>query len=311
MPDPVDKVKDNRHRLQLLWLRAHIGETLTSEKLREELDGFKAQMGIYKPSGSSHALWVRETMNGPYPDQEPERNAADGTWSYRYSPEGRGGKPDMNLPTNKGLKRNMDDEVPIAVLRQAPAVGGKAAYEVLGLALVEGYDDDHFHLRGLPMDPQKPPTKEENIPFIAFEDKRVSKTERQVRSARFTQEVRIAYRERCAACDIGFHIGPRMVGLEAAHIIPANKRGTSVDVRNGMLLCANHHALFDAYGWAIDEELRVLIADDKSFRKSAEPNHILRLEGQKLPNLPEREAFWPAEKAVQYRLREFEAFWAR
>ena len=311
MVDPVTNVKNQRHRLQLLWVRAHVGDLLTSRELREKLDGFKAQMGIYKPSGSGHALWVRETVKGPYPDEPPKRSAADGNWTYRYSPEGRQGQPDMSLPTNKGLMRCMDDEVPVAVLRQTPSSSGRATYEILGLALVEGYDSSHFHLRGLPMDSQKEPAKAGDIPFVSFEEKRVSTAERQIRNARFAQEVRIAYRDRCAACAIGFHVGPKVVGLEAAHIIPANKRGTSVDVRNGLLLCANHHALFDAHGWAVDEDLRVLIANDKAFRESAEPNHILRIEGKKLPNLPEKASFWPAAEAIRYRLSAFQDFWKR
>lgn len=309
MTDPIERIEDNRLRLQLLWLRAHIGETLTSEQLRQKVDGFKAQMGIYKPAGAKHALWVRQTLQGPYPDKAPTRPTADGSWLYHYSPEGRDGKPDMSLPTNRALKKCMDDGVPIGVLRQTRAVSGKAAYEVLGLAFVEGFDDTHFHLRGEPMDAEKPPAREENFPFVAFEERRVSRSERIVRDSRFSKEVRLAYAGKCAACQIAFQIGGQLVGLEAAHIISATKHGTSVDVRNGLLLCANHHALFDGFGWALDEDLRVVIAEDKEFRRSAQPNHILQLEGEKLPNLPEKHAAWPASKAVRFRMNEFQEFW--
>jgi hypothetical protein len=308
MADPLDQLQDNKQRLQLLWLRLHYGQTLRSEELREQVNGFKTQMGIYKPSGSRHALWVRETLHGPYPDEEP-KPVGDGSWTYRYSPEGRGGKPDMDLATNQALLRCMDDGVPIGVLRQRPAISGKASYQVLGLAFVEGFDGKHFHLRSEPIIVENAPSKEEHIPFVAFEEKRVAESVRLVRDSRFGVAVRLAYRDRCAACQIGFTIRGASIGLEAAHIIPANKKGTSLDVRNGLLLCANHHALLDGYGWTLDEDLRVLIAKDRDFRRSAEPNHIMKLEGRRLPNLPEAEAVWPAPAAVEFRLKEFEAYW--
>src|SRR3990170_2345494 len=309
MTDPLYDLADNQQRLQLLWLRLHYMETLTSEKLRAHVRGFKTQMGIYKPSGAKHALWVRETLHGPYADKDPQQKP-DGSWTYLYSPEGRGGKPDMALPTNRALLKCMDDGVPVGVLRQRPTLGGRASYQVLGLAFVEGFDGTHFHLRSEPILVEMPAAKEENVPFVAFEERRLAENVRQVRDARFGAAVRLAYHDRCAACLLGFSIRGASVGLEAAHIIPANKKGTSSDVRNGLLLCANHHALLDGFGWTLDEDLRVMVAKDKGFRRSAEPNHILRLEGKRLPNLPAVEAVWPAVEAVRFRLREFEEYWA-
>lgn len=284
-------------------------QTLSSEQLRKELPGFKAQMGIYKPSGSKHALWVRQTLRGPYPDKDPEPRS-DGSWVYRYSPEGRHGHPDMGLPTNKALLKCLEDGVPVGVLRQRPEMGGKRAYQVLGLAFVTDFDGTHFHLRSEPIVVEAPPVESENVPFVAFEERRLAESVRLVRDSRFGAAVRLAYHDRCAACLLGFNIRGASVGLEAAHIIPANKKGTSSDVRNGLLLCANHHALLDGFGWTLDEDLRVMIARDRGFRKSAEPNHILRLEGKRLPNLPEVEAVWPAAEAVRFRLKEFEEYWA-
>jgi hypothetical protein len=265
-------------------------------------------MGIYKPKGARHALWVRETLHGPYPDEEPTL-LPDGSWTYRYSPEGRGGKSDMSLPTNRALQRCMDDGVPIGVLRQRASGAGGSSYEILGLAYVEGYDGRHFHLRSEPIVVESQPSKDEHLPFVAFEEKHLAESARMVRDSRFGVAVRLAYRGKCAACEIGFHIRGASVGLEAAHLIPANKKGTSLDVRNGILLCANHHALMDAFGWTLDEDLCVVIAADKEFRRSAEPNHILRLEGKRPPNLPDAKAIWPALEAVRFRLNEFEQYW--
>jgi len=205
MTDPLYDLADNQQRLQLLWLRLHYMETLTSEKLRAHVRGFKTQMGIYKPSGAKHALWVRETLHGPYADKDPQQKP-DGSWTYLYSPEGRGGKPDMALPTNRALLKCMDDGVPVGVLRQRPTLGGRASYQVLGLAFVEGFDGTHFHLRSEPILVEMPAAKEENVPFVAFEERRLAENVRQVRDARFGAAVRLAYHDRCAACLLGFSI---------------------------------------------------------------------------------------------------------
>src|SRR2546422_93459 len=80
--------------------------------------------------------------------------------------------------------------------------------------------------------------------------------------------------EKCSLCEVGFRVRGRVLGLEAAHIIPASARGTSADIRNGMLLCRNHHVLFDELAWTPDEDLHVLVIDDDDFKKSAKANCI-------------------------------------
>ena len=309
MPDDALEAIDARFRETLRWLRLRYGEVLRSDDLRNQLPGFKGQKGIYKPSGSGHALWVRETLKGPYPDQEPEV-APDGSWTYRYSPEGRGGRVDMTLDTNKALQKCMADGVPIGVLRQKQVGPRGAAYEILGLAYVDSFDGEHFLMRGEPIrwDEVKAETAQEE--FVPFEQELAVQIQtRVVRDQRFGVAVRLAYREKCAACQIAFRVRGLSVGLDAAHIIPVTSRGTSSDIRNGMLLCRNHHALFDRYAWTVDEECRVLIADDKSFRSSATSNHILEWEGERLPNLPEKPALWPGQEAIKFRLDEFTAYW--
>jgi len=101
----------------------------------------------------------------------------------------------------------------------------------------------------------------------------------------------------------------RPLGLEAAHIIPVSENGTSADVRNGVLLCRNHHVLFDEFTWTPDEDLRVHVADDEQFRKSAVANCVLDWEGKRLPNLPEKADLRPGAEAVRFRLEQFERFW--
>lgn len=307
--DPLEQLADNRRRLQLLWFRMHEDQVITSADLRVQLPGFRGQQGIYKPSGEEHALWVRETLQGPYPDQEPIIHA-DGSWSYAYTPEWRQGKPDLTLSTNKSLLRCMEDRVPVGVVRQSRAGGGgRAAYEILGLAYVSDFDGTHFQMRGESIVPEEPVDEPAKRPFEMFEPATLAEGLRRERNSRFGVRGRRAYRDKCAACAIGYRVRGRSVGLQAAHIIPLERNGTSSDVRNGMLLCGNHHALMDASGWTIDEDWKVVIAPDRTFRETAVPNHILTVEGRRLPNLPDNEEVWPDAAAIRFRMGEFERVW--
>lgn len=65
---------------------------------------------------------------------EEPRYFPDGSWTYGYSPEGRDGRIDMNLDTNRALFHGMENRIPVGVMRQVSGVSGSRAYEVLGLA---------------------------------------------------------------------------------------------------------------------------------------------------------------------------------
>src|SRR5437867_5902242 len=109
MADPLETLDDPKAREQLTWLRTNYGETVESERLGRLLQGFRSQKGIYKPAGSAYALWVRETIRSPYTDQvSGQVDRPDGSWLYKYSPEGRQGKMDMGLATNRALLRNRE-----------------------------------------------------------------------------------------------------------------------------------------------------------------------------------------------------------
>ena len=308
MADPIDSVPDEEFRRQLLWLRTNYGTVVDSQRLGLLVLGFKSQKGIYKPTGSPYALWVRQTLRGVYPDQEPHY-FPDGSWTYRYSPEGRDGRIDMSLDTNQALLRGMEDRIPVGVMRQSSGASGSRAYEVLGLAYVEKFDGTHFVLRGESISWTELPAPETvPVPFKPFEETplKLAPLIRRLRDQRFTIAVRKAYHERCSLCEVGYRVRGRVLGLEAAHIIPVSDRGTSADIRNGMLLCSNHHVLFDEFVWTPDEDLRVRVVDDDDFRKSAEANCIMDWEGKELPNLPGPSQLWPAGEALRYRLERFD-----
>ncbi|MGB6501065.1 MAG: HNH endonuclease [Thermoplasmata archaeon] len=309
--DGILRVPTQDLRSQLIRIRDMLGEVVRSSELQRQIRGFGSQKGIYKPSGSRYALWVRQTLKSPYPDRDL-RYRPDGSWTYRYSPEGRAGLIDLNLDANKSLLRCMEDHVPVGVFRQISGGGGLATYEILGLAIVESFDGEHFVLHGESIEPEKTPAFANMSPkFLPFEFStgRHDLVSRIVRDHRFGVAVRRIYHERCSLCNIGFRVGGQSTALDAAHIIPVNEKGVMGDLRNGILLCKNHHALFDDYAWTMDSDLSVRLAPDKGLRESALGNHIVSLEGKRLPNLPTEEENRPAAEAVRWRLDRFDRAW--
>jgi hypothetical protein len=311
MPDSLDLVRNRDLRTQLSQIRGLVGLTVPSRELREAIQGFQGQKGIYKPSGSEHALWVRHTTRGVYPDKDVEWSS-DGSWTYRYAPEERAGTPVMAIDTNRALMRCKEDGVPIGVFMQALQPGGERIYEVMGLAHVQDFDGRHFILKGEPIDFEQTAQRDETLrEFVPFDPAPMRSAERAsiLRDQRFPWAIRHIYHERCSLCQVGYRVHGSPLALEAAHVIPVADRGTSSDVRNGILLCRNHHALFDAFVWTFDEDYRVHVADDQPFRESAALNHILDWEAKTLPNLPDRPEDKPAPQAIRFRMEKFESSW--
>ncbi len=67
-----------------------------------------------------------------------------------------------------------------------------------------------------------------------------------------------AYDYKCAFCGFSFE-----VGLQASHIIPWSiaKKEERLDIRNGILLCATHHKLFDEYWLTINDDFTLSFED--------------------------------------------------
>jgi hypothetical protein len=308
MTDPLISIRDGVLKGRLEHLREMDGSVQTSEQLRLDLPGFKGQKGIYKPRGSPYALWVRQTLRRAYPDKPIIVNP-DGSWVYDYAPEGRLGKPDMSLDTNRALLSSMRDRVPVGVIRQIPSTGKERTYEVRGLGIVTGFDGTHFRITGEPIDvsdwPIEGPAPMKFEPFDRVFPS-LAPTLKRIRDHRFKIAIRRIYHERCSLCNLGYHLGPTPLALEAAHVIPVENSGTSKDVRNGLLLCSNHHTLFDSFAWTLDEDFQVRVTEDPTFRKSAVSNHIMQVEGRRMPNLPDDPIEYPDREAVQFRMNLFE-----
>jgi putative restriction endonuclease len=308
MPDPLSSESSSRFRSTLALVRELEGSTISAAELGDKIPGWGVFGGIYKPAGSEYALWVRQTREGPYPDKEPIFHP-DGSWTYRYSPERQEGKPDASLSSNRGLIRCMSDRVPIAVFRQSDNVSGRRTYRVLGLGYVDSQEAEHFVIRGEPIDETARPLPDGVIPpFAKFEFSPIPVEEvvRKLRERRFSSVIRELYHEKCSLCQIGYRIRGQSLALEAAHIIPVKHNGILGDIRNGLLLCSNHHALFDGYAWTFDTEYRVVVTSDEEFRRSALANHLLGWEDKPLPNLPTSPGNYPAPEAIEWRMTEFE-----
>lgn len=308
MPDPLDRITDPARRELLSRLRGLDGSVNTSARLRTILPGFKGQKGIYKPRGSEYALWVRQTLRRAYPDKKLVVNP-DGSWVYDYSPEGREGQPDMTLDTNRSLLKCMKDEVPVGVVRQVRSHSRIRNYEVRGLGYVTGFDGTHFRIQGEPIDiTDRPIGSLAAVRFEPFDHvfPELAPALRRIRDQRFKLAIRRVYHERCSLCNLGYHLGQTPLALEAAHVIPVESSGTSKDVRNGLLLCSNHHTLFDSFAWTIDEDLRVHVTSDPDFRRSASSNHVMKAMGEQLPNLPDDLLERPDPQAIRFRMDLFD-----
>ena len=82
--------------------------------------------------------------------------------------------------------------------------------------------------------------------------------------------------------------------IDAAHIHSFSASRDN-DLRNGLALCKNAHWLFDAGLWSIDDEYRVLVADD--LFEEAAPNQmpLNGFVGKQL-SLPRNKEHWPLPK---------------
>jgi putative restriction endonuclease len=277
----VDSLRplSDRHRQALRWFVERTGTDVSWPQPLELPEGAtllaaKAK-GIYKPEWTKYALSVRQSLGGPYPDRDPVVRP-DGSWLYSYFQENADPSARDTEYTNRALIACMEDEVPVAVIRQ---IRGKpnSTYHVLGLALVTGWDAGYFFFEGFSnagtaagVGPQgeiallEAIAEGESAKDGSFDPKSVidgrERTVAQITRRRgqpaFRRALLTAYRSRCAitGCDAE-------EALEAAHIAPY--RGVETNcVPNGLLLRADIHTLFDLGLIAISPTtLTILVAD--------------------------------------------------
>ena len=266
-----------RHQAALRWFAAYSGQEQSWP--RPLADGTllaSRAKGIYKPGWTKYAVSVRQSLTGPYPDRNPVARS-DGTWSYLYFQENPDPRARDSEYTNRGMMECLRDSVPIGVMRQSRA-RPKAKYQILGLAIVAGWDAGYFLLEGFSPDGKahQPSSRMEVAALAAlyaaaaleagaFEpESLVDGRERIVASIvrrrgqpEFRRALLEAYGGRCAISGCNGE-----EALEAAHILPYGGPQTN-SLSNGLLLRADLHTLFDLGLWAIDTAtMTVLLAPE-------------------------------------------------
>ncbi len=136
------------HRKALAWFEDREGQNIEWPKPLDGLYLLNKAKGIHKPLGWDYALSVRQSLGGPYKDGEVTF-LPSGSWIYNYFQEATDpAERDKNY-TNRALLRNLEDGVPVAVVRQIKPKPSPR-YEVIGLARVESWDCGYFRLAGWP-----------------------------------------------------------------------------------------------------------------------------------------------------------------
>ncbi|MGO4438566.1 HNH endonuclease [Rhizobium sp. RAF56] len=252
------------HRIALDWFRKNAGRAVSWAEMQAYADTgarlVNQAKGIYKPAYTDYALSVRQTLNGPYADR-PVTPMENGAWEYRYFQEGALPKDRDQAATNRGLVRCMEDGVPVGVLLQRKPKPG-VTYDVLGLATVVEWSDGYFILRSVAHGEEGRRAEETKASLVrtAVEaaqpefvpdtpdtrERTMAEVVRRRGQGAFRQKLILAYDRKCAITDCD-----AVEALDAAHITPYLGVETN-DPRNGLLLRADLHNLFDLGLLAVD-----------------------------------------------------------
>lgn len=256
---------EDEHQAALRWFAKNAGQVVKWSEIQEQADqGTRLATqakGIYKPAYTRYALSVRQTLNSPYADREVIYRP-DGSWLYPYFQENSKPAERDSEYTNVGLMHAKSDRIPIGVLIQTK---GKPSveYQVLGLAIVTGWEKGYFIFESLSSMGELPSQDEgldaatarvkadvdtgleiltETFNPAVTQDQRkkiIAQVIERKGQPKFRMNLLNAYGRRCAVsgCDA-------VEALEAAHITPYMGEGTNTP-QNGLLLRADIHTLFD------------------------------------------------------------------
>lgn len=116
----------------------------------------------------------------------------------------------------------------------------------------------------------------------------------------FRRALLSAYRQRCAFCGLSLR-----AALQAAHIVPWSQATIAqrLDPSNGLLLCATHHALFDAHVLTVSPERRIVCRlDGAAARRCTDADRFgaISLHGQRI-TVPVGQRLQPSVEALQHR----------
>lgn len=232
------------HKKALAWFEERTNADIPWPKPHDGLFLLNKAKGIQKPEGWIHALSIRKSLQSSYDDLLHWDE--EGRWLLRYAYEGT----DPDYFTNRALRQCMADGVPVAVVVQLKPKPD-ALYRVLGLANVvsENRGSLSFTLAqvGTPSLRSAEKTLDVALPDESYEPPSdVDARDKVMRSIavrrgqpKFRKTLLEAYGGACAVTG-----STTTAVLEAAHII-AYKGPQTNHVRNGILLRADIHTLFD------------------------------------------------------------------
>lgn len=271
--DAILKVNGS-HRQALQWFNDHRGQRVGWSEIKAHSENgarlVNQAKGIYKPAYTDLALSVRTIQDGPYPDKEVEYRP-DGSWVCQYFQENIDPNQRDKEATNRGLMQCMEQQVPVGFLiKRKPKPG--VEYEILGVGFVVEWHNGYFTIEGVNnsgdlIGMQDATRARASIAQLAKEgDDDFDATDDDLRQrqvvtvavrrgqAKFRAELLKAYEGRCcvSGCDL-------TDALEAAHISPYRGKYSN-NPRNGLLLRADIHTLFDLGLICFDEVTRLIVA---------------------------------------------------
>ena len=245
----------------------------------------RGQQGIFKPAALSDPLSITTTISSDYTHDTIEGSCV----LYDFVPPTREHE-------NEALKRCAETVLPLIYflqLKRRPS----PEYAVFAPVYVVGWDDERRRFL-VDLSEQRPgevvsparTTRQLKLPEVRTPDSPseireltrryvISTVQRRLYEARFRNAVLDAYRDHCAVCEL--RVRPL---LDAAHVTADRDPKPSVDVSEGIALCATHHRAFEAGVLAFDRDYNVRIrVDDRT---------LLAYEGKHL-TLPADERQWP------------------
>lgn len=111
------------------------------------------------------------------------------------------------------------------------------------------------------------------------------------RDARFRLDVVTAYGYTCALTGLRVTTVAGATIIDAAHIHQF-ARSQNNEPKNGIALCKNAHWLFDCGLWSLDDDYRVIVADEQFEEQAPDQKSLAEYAGQRV-RLPKDELLWP------------------
>ncbi len=118
------------------------------------------------------------------------------------------------------------------------------------------------------------------------------------REARFRLDVVTAYGYTCALTGLRVTTVAGATIIDAAHIHQF-ARSQNNTPQNGIALCKNAHWLFDCGLWSLDDDYRVIVADEQFEEQAPDQKPLAEYAGRRL-RLPKDERLWPEARHLAW-----------